>query len=111
MQLCDATVRLNDSTSHTVFKTEITPPEILVLRQIHGEGAVVDIVHKSTIRRDHDEEWERLVKDYGRSDDGLMDAGNGDLLNKMFPGAQKRLPNTLDDIGLGHLVKKGRTAP
>jgi len=106
MRLCDLTVRLNDSTGHTVRKTEVTPAEILVLQAIHGDSAVVDIEPKKDVKRAVAEEWDRLISLYGRPTDGLMDAGNGDLLEKLFPGAlsAKRLPVTMKDIGLGHLA-------
>jgi hypothetical protein len=116
MRLCDLTVRLNDSTGHTVHKQDVTPAEIVVLQQIHGNSAVVDIVPKTEIKRTQAEEWERLQGIYGRNPDGLMDAGNGDLLEKLFPGAisSKRLPVTMQDIGLGHLTNplrgKGKIA-
>lgn len=106
MRLCDLTVRLNDSTGHTVRKTDVTPAEIVVLQAIHGESAVVEIEPKKDVKRSVAEEWDRLTHTYGRPTDGLMDAGNGDLLERLFPGAlsSKRLPVTMKDIGLGHLT-------
>lgn len=106
MRLCDLTVRLNDSTGHTVRKQDVTPAEILVLQAIHGESAVVDIEPKGDAKRTVAFEWDRLQGIYGRAADGLMDAGNGDLLERLFPGAisAKRLPVTMKDIGLGHLA-------
>lgn len=104
MQLCNLEVRLGDSSGHTVYKTNATPAEIVVLQAIHGASAVVGIQPVKMDKRPHIEEFERLVALYGRTPDGLMDAGNGDLLEKLFPGAAKNLPVTLKDIGLGHLV-------
>lgn len=104
MQLCDLEVRLNDSAGHTVFRHDATPAEIIVLQAIHGQSAVVNIKPTRMDKRSHYEEWERLQGLYGKPTDGLMDAGNGDLLQKLFPGAQKNLPVTLKDIGMGHLM-------
>lgn len=104
MQLCDLEVRLNDSSGHTVPKTNVTPAEIVVLQAIHGASAIVGIQPTKMDKRPHAEEFERLKALYGRAPDGLMDAGNGELLEKLFPGAAKNLPVSLKDIGLGHLV-------
>jgi len=104
MQLCDLEVRLGDSSGHTVPKTNVTPAEIVVLQAIHGASAIVGIKPTKMDKRPHIEEYERLQGIYGRAPDGLMDAGNGDLLEKLFPGAAKQLPVSLKDIGLGHLV-------
>ncbi len=108
MRYCDVTVRLTDSPSHTVRKVGVSVAEIVVLRAIHGEGAVVEIEPKTSDRRSATEEFERLRGLYGKPDEGLMDAGNGDLLERLFPGSMhsKRLPSTLADIGLEHLVTK-----
>jgi len=111
MQLCTLTVRLNDSAVHTVPKTDATPAEIQVLQAIHGQSAVVDIHPTKMDKRSQSDEWERLNGLYGRPSEGLSDAGNGDLLQKLFPGANKRLPITLKEIGLGHLLNpSARTA-
>lgn len=103
MQLCNAEVRIADSPGHTVFKVDITPAEIIVLRAIHGEASVIDITPTMHVNRDSQGEFLRLQSIYGRSPEGLMNAGNGELLERIFPGLPKRLPDTLSDIGLGHL--------
>lgn len=104
MQLCDLEVRLNDSAGHTVLKTDATPAEIVVLQNIHGPSAVVNIRPTKMDKRLSSVEWDRLNLLYGRAPDGLMDAGNGNLLERLFPGATKNLPVSLKDIGLGHLM-------
>jgi len=108
MQICSCLVRLNGSPVHTVAKGDVTPAEILILQEIHGKDAVIDIKPVRMDKRSHPQEWERLSMAYGRAPDGLMDAGNGNLLEKMFPGAQKQLPIDLKDIGMGHLLNPTR---
>lgn len=108
MQLCNVEVRLGDSAGHTVRKTDVTPAEILVLRAIHGDSAVSDISPTKIAKRQSDEEWHRLQRTYGRAPAGLTDAGNGKLLEQLFPGAQKNLPTSLKDIGLGDLMNPHR---
>jgi len=104
MQLCDCEVRLGDSAGHTVLKTDVTPAEIIVLRAIHGDSAVANIKPKKMDKRPNAQEWDRLQASYGRAPDGLMDAGNGALLAQLFPGAMPKLPVTLKDIGMAHLM-------
>jgi hypothetical protein len=111
MQICTCEVRLNDSAGHTVPKTEVTPAEILILQAIHGASAVVNIRPTKQDRRGNAEEWDRLHSAYGRAPDGLMDAGNGTLLAKLFPGAMPKLPVTLKDIGMQHLLNPLRSEP
>ena len=110
MQICTCEVRLNDSAAHTVPKVDVTPAEILVLQAIHGPSAVVNITPVKQDRRPSSEEWDRLKANYGRAPDGLMDAGNGALLEKLFPGAMPKLPITLKDIGMQHLMNPLRAA-
>lgn len=111
MQICTCEVRLNDSAAHTVTKVGVTPAEILILQAIHGASAVVDIRPVQQDRRSNNDEWDRLQATYGRAPDGLMDAGNGALLQKLFPGAMPKLPVTLKDIGMQHLMNPLRSEP
>ncbi|CAB4120920.1 hypothetical protein UFOVP4_11 [uncultured Caudovirales phage] len=110
MQVCKLEVRLNDSPGHTVHKTDVTPAEIQVLQAIHGESAVANIQPITMDKRSQTFEWDRLTGIYGRAPDGLMDAGNGALLERLFPGASKKLPVSLKDIGMGHLSGSLRLA-
>jgi hypothetical protein len=72
---------------------------------------VVNIKPVKQDRRSNHEEWDRLTGSYGRAPDGLMDAGNGELLGKLFPGAMPKLPVTLKDIGMQHLLNPLRSEP
>lgn len=90
MELCNATVRLNGSVGHTVEKIGLTPPEIAVLRAIHGEDAVVNIQPTRMDKRSHKVERDRLEKLYDPK-----------LIASLFPGAMAQLPVALKDIGLG----------
>jgi hypothetical protein len=99
MQLCDIELRLGGQLTSTVHKQDVTPAEIQVLWAIHGEDAVTNVRPRKMDKRTHKAEYDRLVGLYGRAPDGLMDAGNGALLEKIYPGAQKVLPVSLGDIG------------
>lgn len=107
MQLCNVTVRNGGSLLHTVPRLNVTPAEILILQRIHGEDAVVDIrptrVDK-TIRPEI--LWDQLVRRYERNTAFAPRPGDErkSLMAELFPGAVKKLPATLDEIGLGHLA-------
>ena len=90
MELCKATVRLGGSVGHTVEKVELTPPEIAVLRHIHGQDAVINILPVRVDKRGHATERARLEGIYGEK-----------VVAELFPGAMAKLPSLLKDIGLG----------
>ena len=113
MQDCDVTVRLSGSLLHTVQKTKVTPAEIQVLRAVHGQDAVVDIMPTRINKRSHAVEFERLSAIYG-SGNPLEPSDGGpshNIVARCFPGVSPRLPVHLKDIGLGHLVVKGTSLP
>jgi len=57
-------VRLNDSVLNEVRKTNVTAPEIMILRAMHGEGAVLDINETGKDKRTHTQERQRLYTVY-----------------------------------------------
>lgn len=58
-------VRLGGTVTNEVRKDDVTAPEILILRSIHGEDAVQDIVEtQQSDRRPHRTERERLYELY-----------------------------------------------
>lgn len=105
MQLSNVEVRLAGNVLHTVPKMGVTPAEIVVLQHIHGEGSVVDIrpTGKNS-RHTHQQEFARLSGLYDRpvaSGFGAKPGEEGEtILSRLFPGALKKLPETLADIGM-----------
>jgi len=93
MQFATATIRLSGSPLNTVVRTGLTPPEILVLNQIHGEGSVVDIVRMFKPDADVSAKAEkrRLAERYPKY---------AKLVEEMFPGLDPRMPTTFDDAGI-----------
>lgn len=113
MQLSNLVLRLGGSQLHTVVKTDCTPAEILVLRHIHGEDAVTNVrpTREDKTRR-HQAEFERLQHKYDRASTFVAKPGDEhkSVMASLFPGAIKRLPLTLDDIGMGHLMSPASIA-
>lgn len=107
MQLSNCVLRLNGSLLHTVPKTNVTPAEILVLQKIHGSDAVVDVrPTKFDQNRGHRVEFDRLADlyDKGAGDSAIPEEESKSILNQLFPGAMKKLPTKLDEIGMGHYL-------
>lgn len=87
MQRCNVTVRLAGDVGNTVPKTNVTVAEIVVLRSVHGDDAVVDIKPTHNCKTPHREERDRLCIIYGRP-----------RVDKIFPGVFAKLPVSLKDI-------------
>lgn len=114
MQLVSLILRLGGSVQHTVPKDDVTPGEILILRHIHGEDAVIDIrPTKLDKNRRQEAEWERLSVLYDRSGSIMSTPGeeHRSIMAVLFPGALRKLPTTLEEIGLGELLPPKRRKP
>ena len=101
MQTCSITLRLGGSLLHTVQKIGVTPAEILVLQNIHGSDAVVDVRATRSRLSTHAAEWDRLAALYDKASTWASPEQNaGSVLSKLFPGAMRKLPLTLAEIGI-----------
>lgn len=104
MQLANIMVRLGGSLLNTVHVANASPAEILVLRAIHGDDAVTDVRPTKFTPKRHDAEFERLATKYDRA--ASMAAPGSEkspLLSRLFPGAIKKLPERLADVGMPDL--------
>jgi hypothetical protein len=104
MQLSNVMLRLGGSLQHVVPKTQVTPAEIMVLQRIHGADAVVNVRPvKFDRNRRHADEYDRLAQFYdGAASDNVPGEEAKSILKDLFPGAMKKLPETLEEIGFGH---------
>ena len=104
MQVFNAKVRLAGSLLNEVKRLGLTVPEIVVLRRLHGEDAVVDIQHVGDAEVDDIDERGRLHEEYAG---GLASLGEEQKtsIEKMFGGDYNPLPRKLRDYK-GPLVKK-----
>lgn len=68
MKLYSTKVRLGGSVMHEIRKDEVTAAEIAILRILHGNDAVLEIVQIGDAVRDDEEELDRLRAAY---DEGL----------------------------------------
>lgn len=65
MQNYTATVRLRGSAMNEVQKEDVTAAEVIMLKRIHGEDALVNIRPTRMDKRNHKEERARLSEVYG----------------------------------------------
>jgi hypothetical protein len=88
-------VALNGDITFTVFKQDVTVPEIAILRAIHGPDSVRDIKPLHMDKRSHSEERSRLMHEYGNAKDHKDES----IFEKLFPGLSP-LPVHFKDIGI-----------
>lgn len=90
MQIFSGKIRPSGDINTEIVRKDITAAEVMVLREIHGQDAVVSLEMKSSDKRDHAYEYERLVRKYSRSDDGRK------ALSSLFGSPQNpQLPTSL----------------
>ena len=64
MQVCDCLVLVGGDIGKSVMRYGVTAPEVAILRSIHGDDAVRDIVIKSNEKIDSLAERDRLTLTY-----------------------------------------------
>lgn len=110
MQISSATIRLAGSLNNTVRKENLTPAEIVVLQALHGQDAIIDVLHERDERRSHNDEYERLSAIYSPNTNlSTPDGERPDIMQKLFPGAVKKLPTNLIEIGMGEVANMAIT--
>lgn len=65
MQILEGKVRLGGSLLNEVRKDEMSAAEVIALRDIHGQDAIVDLYKVTSKKTDHAAERDRLAKLYG----------------------------------------------
>lgn len=105
MNLFTCTVMLGGDILQQVSEKVVTVPEISILRFLHGDTSVVNIVpirraplneaEKAMAAAAEHQERDRLRRIYGKNaeEDKL-------LVDIVFPGAMSKLPTMLSEIGL-----------
>jgi hypothetical protein len=92
MQICNCLVALSGNIRNVTYKHEVTPAEVIVLRAIHGEHSVTEIVPKGHVDRSSAGEKLRLCQHYNRENKFDVD--------KLYPGVGAQIPNTFKDAGI-----------
>lgn len=88
MRLYSGRVRLGGSPLHEVIRENMTAPEVLLLRQLHGGAdAVVGLVCTGEKQVDHEQERDRLRREY----ESFQHEGPS-IVDKLFGPAFQPLP-------------------
>lgn len=95
MQHCSCMVFLSGELTSSVYKADVTVAEIAMLRAIHGEDAVVQIVPTFIDKIKASDELERLRLIYGP---GNVSKEGKRLIDEVYPGRAPNLPTKLADI-------------
>ena len=97
MQLANITLALGGDRGQTIQKFGVTPAEVAVLREIHGEASVFDVQPlDEDAERSNREERTRLLEIYGKP------PGSRELsaVEVLFPGAAARVFENFDELEL-----------
>jgi hypothetical protein len=102
MQLADAWLVIPNSNGSNVPLRSITPAEAVFLnheRKQHKDDNESKIIHVKLVgdvKRSDADEKARLMRQYGKRDPKTEEI----LVEKLFPGATPRMPQTFEDVGI-----------
>ena len=102
MRFYSAKVRLAGNPYHEVLKTDLSAPEIIVLRHVHGEDAVLDIRQTGERQVDHIEERKRLEREYTSFTDD--DGNTRSIVPTLFGALYSPLPLVAPGVNDGLTV-------
>lgn len=109
MNLYTCKVRLGGSVLNEVRKSDVTAPEIIVLREIHGSDAVADIVMTGNVKRSSAEERKRITDLYAGAGENNSETHKKktDMLRTLFGHESMGLPEKLDEpVAVAPVVEK-----
>lgn len=95
MQICNCTVAIGGEAGMTVIKERVSVPELLVLRELHGDDAVRNITVIGESDADSNEERARLRTLYPK-----LDSDGKTLVIEAVLGKHGPLPKTLGDTDI-----------
>lgn len=96
MQTANILLALGGDSGNQVPKYGVTAAEIAVLRAIHGEDAVTNVLPVGTVSMTNRAELARLRARYGAAQDG---EGNK-VVETLFPGVAARVMEDLEELDL-----------
>jgi hypothetical protein len=88
MQIALAEILLNGNLQHSTVRV-VSAPEVLILRDIHGGDAVINVAEPAAIERTNAEEIDRLKLYYG-----------AEAFSKVYPGSMPKLPTAFAEVGV-----------
>ncbi len=101
MQTATILLALAGHVGNTIEKYEVTPSEVMVLRGIHGEGAVTEIhPNEEEANRSDRAERARLLERYAKWQNVNGQMVDTSPVSSLFPGAAARMFATFDELDL-----------
>ena len=98
MQTLNAMVAITGDRNNMVWKVGLTPAEVLLLQQLHGADAVLQIEPSGDVKRDPHEEIQRLKASYPLHGERVQN------IWRDFPGPS--FPLQIEQIGLNSALLK-----
>ena len=98
MQTLNAMVALTGDRNNMVWKTDLTPAEILLLQALHGADAVVQIEPTGDEKREPSQEIQRLKELYPLHQERIQN------IWRDFPGPA--FPSRIDALGINPALLK-----
>jgi hypothetical protein len=92
MQTLNAMVALTGDRNNMVWKTGLSPAEVLLLQSLHGADAVLQIEPTGDVKREPHEEIERLKEAYPLHRERIQN------IWRDFPGTA--FPSRIDALGI-----------
>lgn len=92
MELAKCEIRLAGSLVNTVVRNDITPAEMLILRELHGDECIANIEFQEKKSVSHEDLITKLQTFYN-TENGRR------AFERVFPGSQYTLPQTFREIG------------
>ncbi len=96
MRFYSAKLRLAGSPLHEVLKENLSAPEVLVLRHVHGEDAVLDLKQTDDRPVSNQAERQRLEQEYPPTTDENGEVRH--ILPALFGALYAPLPTSLPDV-------------
>lgn len=97
MEIYNCKVHVGGSRDNEVRRLNVPAAEIVMLRHLHGEDHVVDLVHVGTSDISDKDVRDLLAMAYGPGDVDMTRAGPA-ILREVFGPAGNRLPQEIEDV-------------
>lgn len=112
MILYDCKVRLAGNVNNEVFKSEVTAAEVMLLRVVHGDDAILNIVQTGKANRSHADERARLMRLYASPENNNTEqlTKKRALFRDLFGHDSVPLPLALPDEQVAGVADKPKRA-
>lgn len=97
MDIYKGKIRLGGDMRNEVRKENLTAPEVILLKRIHGEDALTELEKTGSIKADHSAERQRLYIDYPTA---INQDAKKHLVEELFGPNHVELPVTVPGVAI-----------